>query len=194
MLFQLWIDLNVAQFFDIEEHLVGLEEKFFPHSILHPPAPLHQPGSVLKDVATNSDRLQKEERGTVRRWAGTSSPRQWVPKVYLQVRAGEKKMKKSAWRSARKEGNVLWSGVSIWGGTDNILKAIYKSVPECRNSCSEQQRWWPLIVSDFQIQHWRHGGLTVPGITAQSTVWYGINILYRKTTAQNTKHLIELMS
>ena len=59
MLFQLWINLNVAQFFDIEDHLMGLEEKLFPHSILHPPAPLHQPWSVFKDVATNSNRLQK---------------------------------------------------------------------------------------------------------------------------------------
>lgn len=91
MLFQLWIDLNVAQFFDIEEHLVGLEEKLFPHSILHPPAPRQQPGSVLKDVTTDSNRLQKGERGTVRHWAGTSAPRQWVPKVYPQVQAGEKK-------------------------------------------------------------------------------------------------------
>lgn len=90
MLFQLWIDLNVAQFFDIEEHLMGLEEKLFPHSILHPPAPLQQPGSVLKDVATDSNRLQKGERGTVRHWAGTSAPRQRVPKVYPQVQAGEK--------------------------------------------------------------------------------------------------------
>lgn len=59
MLFQLWINLNVAQFFDIEDHLMGLEEKLLPHSILHPPAPLHQPRSVFKDVTTNSNRLQK---------------------------------------------------------------------------------------------------------------------------------------
>lgn len=60
MLLQLWINLNVAQFFDIEDHLMGLEEKLFPHSILHPPAPLHQPWSVFKDVTTNSNGLQKE--------------------------------------------------------------------------------------------------------------------------------------
>lgn len=59
MLFQLWINLNVAQFFDIEDHLMGLEEKLFPHSILHPSAPLHQPWSVFKDVTTNSNGLQK---------------------------------------------------------------------------------------------------------------------------------------
>lgn len=59
MLLQLWMNFNVAQFFDIEDHLMGLKEKLFPHSILHPPAPLPQPRSVFKDVTTNSHRLQK---------------------------------------------------------------------------------------------------------------------------------------
>ena len=38
---------------------MGLEEKLFPHRILHPPAPLHQPRSVFKDITTNTNRLQK---------------------------------------------------------------------------------------------------------------------------------------
>lgn len=72
LLFQLWINLNIAQFFDIEDHLMGLEKELFPHSFLHPSAPLPQPGSVFKDVTTNSNRLQKGERATVRLRAGTS--------------------------------------------------------------------------------------------------------------------------
>lgn len=142
MLLQLWINLNVAQFFDIEDHLMGLEEKLFPHSILHPPAPLHQPRSVFKDVTTNSNGLQKGERATVRLWAVASSPRQQAPQVYLQVQAGEKKMKTCSQRSTKKGENLLWLGVSIWGTQKLacILKGIYRSTPECQNSCCEQQR------------------------------------------------------
>lgn len=91
LLLQLWINLNIAQFFDIEDHLMGLEEKLFPHSILHPPAPLPQPGSVFKDVTTNSNRLQKGERATVRLGAVTSSLTQQALKVYLQVQVKGKK-------------------------------------------------------------------------------------------------------
>lgn len=113
---------------------MGLEKKLFPHSILHPPAPLLQPGSVFKDVTTNSNRLQKGKRATVRLGAVTSKLRQQALKVFLQVQV--KRM--SSYRSSRKEGNLLWSGGPIWGTQKLtcILKGIYKSIPGIAVKCS----------------------------------------------------------
>lgn len=62
MLLQLWIDLDGAQFTNVQDQFMCLQEELLSDHIFCPFAPFCQSGPVLENVTSDAHRLQKQGR------------------------------------------------------------------------------------------------------------------------------------